>query len=251
MVVYFSGTGNSRWCAKVLAEQLGDELRDSAGFIRHGIAAEFLTGRPWVFVCPTYAWRIPRVFEQFIRSGYFQGSREAYFLMTCGSDIGGAEEHLRSLCREVGLEFRGVLPVVMPENYIAMFDTPDAGESERLICGAEKTLAEAVRLIRAGETFPAVKAGMKDRRKSGVVNDGFYRLYVKAAPFRVTDACVGCGKCEELCPLGNIRLEDGRPVWGEHCTHCMACISYCPAEAIEYGKRSVGKRRYRCEDHRK
>ena len=106
-------------------------------------------------------------------------------------------------------------------------------------------------MIRAGEAFPAVKAGMKDRRKSGVVNDGFYRLYVKAAPFRVTDACVGCGKCEELCPLGNIRLEDGRPVWGERCTHCMACISYCPAEAIEYGKRSVGKRRYRCEDHRK
>nr|WP_264291386.1 MULTISPECIES: hypothetical protein [unclassified Dorea] len=28
------------------------------------------------------------------------------------------------------------------------------------------------------------------------------------------------------------------------CTHCMACICYCPAEAIEYGKKSVGKPRY-------
>lgn len=51
-----------------------------------------------------------------------------------------------------------------------------------------------------------------------------------------------------LCPLNNITLEDGKPLWGGNCTHCMACISYCPTEAIEYGRRSVGKPRYRCED---
>ena len=45
-------------------------------------------------------------------------------------------------------------------------------------------------------------------------------------------------------PLNNIRLENGKPVWGKHCTHCMACICYCPKEAIEYGKKSKGKPRY-------
>ena len=39
-------------------------------------------------------------------------------------------------------------------------------------------------------------------------------------------------------PLNNIRLENGKPVWGKHCTHCMACICDCPKEAIEYGKRA-------------
>ena len=38
----------------------------------------------------------------------------------------------------------------------------------------------------------------------------------------------------ERCPLNNIRLENGKPVWGKHCTHCMACICDCPKEAIEY-----------------
>ena len=33
----------------------------------------------------------------------------------------------------------------------------------------------------------------------------------------------------------------------ENCTHCMACICYCPAEAIEYGKKSLGKPRYHFE----
>ena len=73
---------------------------------------------------------------------------------------------------------------------------------------------------------------------SGPVNPVFYRFFVKAEAFRATDSCIGCGKCVELCPLNNIRLENGRPVWGKNCTHCMACICYCPKEAIEYGKRA-------------
>jgi len=47
--------------------------------------------------------------------------------------------------------------------------------------------------------------------------------------------------------LNNIHLENGKPVWGKNCTHCMACICYCPKEAIEYGKKSKGKPRYHFE----
>jgi len=45
-----------------------------------------------------------------------------------------------------------------------------------------------------------------------------------------------------------VDLKDGKPVWGKQCTHCMACICYCPAKAIEYGKKSVGKPRYHFEE---
>ena len=66
-------------------------------------------------------------------------------------------------------------------------------------------------------------------------------------PLYDLNACIGCGKCVELCPLNNIRLENGKPVWGKNCTHCMACICYCPKEAIEYGEKSKGKPRYHVE----
>lgn len=42
-------------------------------------------------------------------------------------------------------------------------------------------------------------------------------------------------------------LQNGKPVWGQDCTHCMACICCCPAEAIESGKMSLGKPRYHFE----
>lgn len=73
---------------------------------------------------------------------------------------------------------------------------------------------------------------------SSAVNPIFYPLFVKAKPFAAGNACISCGKCEKLCPMNNITLPNGRPVWGDNCTQCMACICYCPTEAIEYGKRA-------------
>ena len=95
-----------------------------------------------------------------------------------------------------------------------------------------------------GHAFAAPRNNLYDRVVSGPVNRLFYPLCVKAKAFHVSDDCIGCGKCVKLCPLNNITLENGKPVWGRKCTHCMACISYCPEKAIEYGKKSSEKERY-------
>ena len=249
MVIYFSGTGNSRWCAQTLADKLQDERLDSVGYIKHGIAAEMISGKPWVFVAPTYAWQLPRIFEQFIRSGSFSGSHDAYYVLTCGSEIGNAGKMLEALCKDVGLTYRGVLQAAMPENYVAMFDVPPAEKCREMIQAVRPVLDKGAELILRGESFPPVRVSAVDKLKSGPINQGFYTYYVKAKQFHTTSACTGCGKCAELCPLNNIHLTDGKPSWDDHCTHCMACICYCPTEAIEYGKRSIGKTRYRCKDY--
>ena len=73
MIVYFTGTGNSRHCARLLAGLLEDQCVDAFHWIREGIGAELQSEKPWVFVSPTYAWQLPRVFRDFIRSGRFGG----------------------------------------------------------------------------------------------------------------------------------------------------------------------------------
>ena len=247
MIVYFSGTGNSRYCAEVMAAHLDDELLDSFHFIRDGIAAELISDTPWVFVSPTYAWQIPHVFRDFIRSGNFKGNSDAYFVMTCGSDIGNAEVTLRALCEEKGLNYRGVLEVIMPENFITLFRAPSPEKANQLMDRAIPLLKKAVDRVRSGKEFPEPKHRVGNGLKSGTVNKVFYKLFVKAEPYRVTGDCVGCGTCEQLCPLANIRLVDRKPQWGPNCTQCMACINSCPTEAIEYGIRRKGKRRYLCD----
>ncbi len=248
MIVYFSGTGNSRFCGETLARQLGDECRDSFYFIRDGVRAELTSTRPWVFVSPTYAWRIPRIFAEFLRNSDFSGSREAYFLMTCGDGVGNAARFLPGLCREKGLTFRGLFPVIMPENYIAMFSAPEEPRAREIVKKALPVLDRAARIIRAGEEAPPVPVTLAGKLESGPVNPLFYRFAVKDRAFAAGDRCIGCGKCAERCVLRNITLENGRPRWGGHCTHCMACITLCPTGAIEYGQKSLGQPRYRCPD---
>lgn len=251
MIVYFSGTGNSKYCAQMLADKLEEELFDSFNSIKNGISAELISSTPWAFVTPTYCWQLPHIFEDFIRMARFEGCKEAYFVMTCGSDIGNAGEKIQKLCQEVGLEFQGVLPVVMPENYIAMFEVPQPDIAKRIVLVAKRSLLKAVRKIRNGERFPEPKVHLLDKFKSGPLNPFFYKVFVKAKPFYATETCVGCGKCANVCVLSNISIKDGKPEWGDACTHCMACICGCPTEAIEYGKKSLGKPRYICVEYEK
>jgi len=249
MIVYFTGTGNSRYCAKMLADLLEDELIDSSGYIKNGIAADLITDKPWIFVCPTYAWRIPRIFENFLKTGDFKGSDKAYFVMTCGGDTGDAGKYLKELCSEMGLEYMGLLQVTMPENYVAMFSVPGEDECKKIIEDARSVISAGAKRVSEGGFFPEWSHGVKDSFKSGKINLGFYSYYVHDKKFYVNQNCIGCGKCSELCPLNNISLEGGKPHWNGSCTHCMACICSCPKEAIEYGKKSIGKRRYLCPEY--
>ena len=59
--------------------------------------------------------------------------------------------------------------------------------------------------------------------------------------------CTGCGICEKVCLSNRIILVSGRPQWDslKPCTHCLACIHFCPVSAIEIkGVKTENKGRY-------
>ena len=62
--------------------------------------------------------------------------------------------------------------------------------------------------------------------------------------FEVKDLCIGCGLCAKVCQFNNIKMIDEKTVWNDSCEHCSACIHWCPKSVIEYGKATIGKRRY-------
>lgn len=66
MVLYFTGTGNSRYLARRIAEGLEMPLYDLNACIKAGDTAPVQTGRDVVLVTPTYAWRIPRVVSEWL-----------------------------------------------------------------------------------------------------------------------------------------------------------------------------------------
>jgi Fe-S-cluster-containing hydrogenase component 2 len=47
-----------------------------------------------------------------------------------------------------------------------------------------------------------------------------------------------------VCPVGNIRLVDGRPKWQHRCEQCLACLQWCPEQALQFGKHTARRERY-------
>ena len=248
MILFFSGTGNSNYVAKRIADALGDALVNLNDRIKASDTSPVETGERLVIVTPTYAWRIPRVVRDWLLKTELRGAKRSWFVMTCGSEIGNADKYNRELCAEKPISCMGTAQIVMPENFIAMFNAPTVEEARRIVAKAEPFIDRAIAAIRAGHMFSPPRKKLYDRIASSAVNPVFYPLFVKANPFTASDVCIGCGKCEKLCPLNNITLQNARPVWGTNCTQCMACICYCPTRAIEYGKKSAGKPRYHFEE---
>lgn len=247
MILYFTGTGNSRYIARKMADILGDVLVCMNEKIKQNDTQKIEVKDRLIFIFPTYAWRMPRIVEQWIKNTEFVGTEKTWFVMDCGGEIGNAAKYNKKLCEEKQFTYMGTTPIVMPENYIAMFNAPEEEEAKKVIQKADPNIDQAAHIIENGYTFAEPRNNLYDRFMSSVINPLFYPLFVKADAFFADDKCVGCGKCEKLCPMNNIKMTDKRPVWDKNCTHCMACICHCPTGAIEYGKKSVGKPRYHCD----
>lgn len=244
MIFYFSGTGNSQLAAKQIATITGDGLVSINQCMKETASQRFHSDTPLIFVAPTYAWRLPRIVERWILNTDFEGSQIAYFVLTCGGNCGNAAAYAKALCEKKKLHFCGLAPLLMPENYLAMFPTPSEAKCQTILEQAKPNIDALAKQIQRGKPFPKVTMTLKDKLQSGPVNLLFYPLVVHDRGFTVSPACISCQKCAQRCPLGNIKMTDGKPTWQGNCTHCMACIAGCPARAIEYKTASKGQHRH-------
>ena len=247
MILYFSGTGNSRYIAQQLAEECSDELVSLNRLMRQRrldpFTAQyaFSSEKPFVIVCPTYCWHVPKVVEEFLLESRFLGSTEMYFLLTCGSGTGQAAAHAEEICKKLSMEFMGLTSILMPENYITLFRAPEADEAVGIIRASKPQVETVAHQI-------LIHHSVKDSYSGPAMPELFYRLFyrffVQDRKFRVKDTCTGCSACAKLCPMLNISMKNRRPFWMGNCTQCQSCIAVCPVDAIEYGMRTRGKRRY-------
>lgn len=212
MILYFSGTGNSKYVAQRMAEALNQSLLSMNDRIRSHDTSPVETDERLVIVTPTYAWRIPRLVRDWLLETEFPGAAQVWFIMTCGSEIGHASRYNRSLCQTKGLTDMGTAQIIMPENYIAMFDAPQAEEARRIVAKAQPDIDRSIAAVREGHPFPPPHDRLYDRFMSGPVNPIFYACFVKSSAFTVSEACTGCGQCVRRCPTNSITL---RPVWAK------------------------------------
>ena len=255
MIFFFSGTGNTRFIASRLAEATGDHLVSIAQAMVDGKFDYCLEAGERIGFCfPIHGWRPPFIVRDFIRrlslQGYVDGTY-CYAFATCGDDVGLTYDYLTEDLNAVGIRLDSVFSVIMPETYnfpfIDQIDTPQS--AERKIAAASQRLPKMIpAIVNRERGVMDINKSRWPRINSKLLGAFFLKHWVTDDKFTVDAcACLHCGKCREVCPVGNISCsDDGVPQWQHNhlCTTCFACYHHCPAHAIDFDGRTRGKRQY-------
>ena len=134
----------------------------------------------------------------------------------------------------------------MPDNYLPGFPMMSEKEAAAAIRKAVPLLRETGKAISGGEILPENRHRKNDRLLSGFVNWSFRRFMANSKSFTVSEACIGCGKCEEVCPMNNITLQEGKVSFGRQCMFCLGCVHRCPVHAIDYKGKGAKNGYYTC-----
>ncbi len=245
MILYFSGTGNSRFVAKHLGHFLSDEVISINDLLKSKQSQTFRSEKPFVFVVPSYMSRMPLKVEEFLMNCHFQGHRHAYFILTAGQAIGNADQYCQKICQHHHLNYCGTQGIQMPANYVVMYDVLDKSEASQKAQEVLPVIENIGRMIQNNETL--INDQLRGNKLFSYFAVPFNKLMVGSKKFHVEEGCIGCGQCTHVCPLNNIQLVDGKPVWKQDCMHCMACISVCPKRVIQYGNQTKKRNRYYLE----
>lgn len=221
-ILYFSATGNSLYVAQRLQERLDGRICYIPTYTGDGTDFDDI-----IIVSPVYSFGLPvHVYDLIPR---LSKTVPIWIVLNYGGMSGGADRFAWDRCKEQGLSVRGVYLVKMPENYTLTFSVPEFYKKS-LLNAAPRAIDAIAAKISAGEA--RIPANKKSKEAYYLKNRPNWHLITQ--DFSVTEDCIRCGKCVDLCPSDNISLVDGKVVFADRCVICLGCYHRCPQKAIRY-----------------
>ena len=248
VVCYFSGTGNSLSIARRIAQGLdGAKTINIADMVDGSSIAD---ANRLVVVFPVYIWGLPRIIRDFFENLKTGKNADIWVAAANGGLAGDPIGMINAIGKKKGFSLASGFLVWTPENFVVRYPMWSEWMNRIALESSRRKTDRIVARINAG------KKGTFERSVFPI--NGFLshlhfsimkKIYVENAMppkklFWVTDACVGCGLCERICTKHNIALTDGKPVWGNDCEICVACLQWCPAKAIQAGNKTERRARY-------
>lgn len=256
MILYLSGTGNTRHVAETLAAALGDRTVDVATIPDGSFTLQLDKGEKLGFCFPVHGWRPPQQMRRFIHRLTVKTASPlenvySYAVCTAGDTVGEAMDIFIADAAKSGIKINGAFDVKMPNTYVGLpFMDVDGKEveNEKLSTAAERLAAVSTAIEKREEGQCLNYIGRWPRINSRFLGTLFVRRLVTDRYFKVDESlCVKCGKCAAVCPVGDIECGKGKyPQWkgNKKCMTCFACYHSCPKHAIQFGWMTRGKGQY-------
>lgn len=255
MIFYFSATGNSLYAAKTIAQNLGEDIiniatimNDSDADCTFNLKNDEVIG----FIFPLFAWSAPQMVFEFIEQVKFTNYNNNYTftIATFGQNIGRFDNFIKEALNDKNMNLNSAFSLNMPNNYIMVWD-----EAKQIDClkKAEERIGNICEILNERKDIFDIETiinGSKASKGTGAeaaanMNEWFNNRLHDPSQFYVTDDCVGCKLCIEVCNGQTLTYPDKKPVWGDNCYKCLACLHACPNRAIQFGKFTESNGRYK------
>ena len=244
-IYYFSGTGNSLWSAKKIAQIIkNSKTGESVEIFNIGAEAQkegiVIEADAVIIVFPSYAFGLPLVVKRFVLKAQFKTPYLGAFV-TFGSSPLGTLGLLRNLLKKKKIEkmFFGKIPAV--ENYIAMFGTPKPETIDKRCIMQDKATEQAAHSIIERKTN---RVNTLRPLSAFIVSLFYLGLKIFYKYYHLGSKCNGCALCSRICPVSAISMKDGRPVFSSKCENCQGCVNNCPQRAIQFWRVKFGTMGY-------
>ena len=234
VILYFTGTGNSLYIARQLADE-NTELLSIPQLMKSGkfdIEADEIG-----IVYPIYGHMPPNMVRRFIKQANLKADYK-FAVLTYGNRKCNAAEIWNEVSQKVGKPFDYIATIIMVDNWLPNFDMNEQRKIDKHI---PENLAKIKSEI--SERKQWIEPATEEER---MMHNGFIAYtgidpevgFLKRSEkyFVTTDACVQCGVCVDMCPRGNYELDGDRVKISGDCEFCFACIQNCPQKAIQFAK---------------
>lgn len=242
-IFYFSSTGNSLYVAKRLKEKIENcELISIPKAYNQNIF-EYNCEKA-VIIFPLHCFGLPIIVDDFISK--LKLNENAYIFgvqVTGGGQSNTAFVQLNELLKNNNMKLSNSIEIKYISNYIRSGRNATVERAQVELDNNEWKIDKLIEEVKN-------KQIEEISNSKNAIHSTFYKLWKykyknRDKNFNVNDDCIGCKICEKICPVNNIELKTGKPGWKGNCIDCMACINNCPRNAINIGKSTIKKNRYK------
>lgn len=232
--IYFSGIGNTKHCIEQLVS-LVEKDAECISLTDINVIDKIQENEVIYLGYPTQFSNMPYYVRDFINKNKdIWKNKKVFCVSTMGAFSGDGAGCSARLLKKYGSTILGGLHIKMPDAVCDSKMLKKTIEQNQLIVKkADEKIIRIASDIKDGKypsegiTFLSHICGLFGQRLWFYNKTTGYTDKIK-----ISNECIRCGKCEAVCPTGNLCMGDYKAISDKKCTMCYSCISQCPQKAI-------------------